>query len=82
MPVHAQRSTRSRRNFRCGSSTAVSSRRKLLPAREDAEPIVRLTELDPEDLFRKAFEKTHKRAPEAAHLDAFHRAAAEAAEGA
>ena len=51
-------------------------------AREDAEPIVRLTELDPEDLFRKAFEKTHKRAPEAAHLDAFHRAAAEAAEGA
>ena len=51
-------------------------------AHEHAEPILRLTELDPEDLFRKAFEKTHKRAPGEAHLDAFHRAAAEAAEGA
>ena len=42
-------------------------------------PLARLAERDPEELFRLAFERAHGRLPEAAHLDAFHRARAAAA---
>lgn len=42
------------------------------------EALARLAERDPEELFRLAFERTHGGAPEAAHLDVFHRARAAA----
>jgi exonuclease SbcD len=41
-----------------------------------AGALARLAERDPEDLFRLAFERQHSRPPGAAHLEAFHRAAA------
>lgn len=44
----------------------------------DAAPLVRLAECQPEELFRSAFEKLHAKAPDAAHLDIFHRMAEEA----
>jgi exonuclease SbcD len=45
-----------------------------------APATVRLGEIDPEDLFRQAFARTHHGAePAPAHLDAFHQAAAAAA---
>ncbi len=44
-----------------------------------APPHVRLAELQPEEIFRRAFERVRGSAPEAAHLDAFHQAAAAAA---
>ena len=43
-----------------------------------ADPMIRLAERDPEDLFKLAFERTFGVAPNAAHLDVFHRARAEA----
>ena len=43
-----------------------------------ADPLVRLAERDPEDLFKLAFERTFGAPPDAAHLDVFHRARAEA----
>lgn len=43
-----------------------------------ADPMIRLAERDPEDLFKLAFERTFGVAPDAAHLDVFHRARAEA----
>lgn len=43
-----------------------------------ADPMLRLAERDPEDLFKLAFERTFSVAPDAAHLDVFHRARAEA----
>jgi exonuclease SbcD len=43
-----------------------------------ADPLVRLAERDPEDLFKLAFERVRGAAPDAAHLDVFHRACAEA----
>ena len=43
-----------------------------------ADPMMRLAERDPEDLFKLAFERTFGVAPDAAHLDVFHRARAEA----
>jgi exonuclease SbcD len=39
--------------------------------------MVRLAERDPEDLFKLAFERQFGAAPDAAHLDVFHRARAE-----
>ena len=42
-----------------------------------ADPMMRLAERDPEDLFKLAFERTLGVAPDAAHLDVFHRARAE-----
>jgi exonuclease SbcD len=43
-----------------------------------ADPMIRLAERDPEDLFELAFERTFGVAPEAAHLDVFHHVRAEA----
>jgi len=43
-----------------------------------ADPMVRLAERDPEDLFKLAFERTFGVTPDAAHLDVFHRARTEA----
>lgn len=43
-----------------------------------ADPMIRLAERDPADLFKLAFERTFGVAPEAAHLDVFHRAQGEA----
>jgi DNA repair protein SbcD/Mre11 len=42
-----------------------------------ADPMIRLAERDPEDLFKLAFERAFGVAPDAAHLDVFHRARAE-----
>ncbi len=44
----------------------------------EAEPHVRLAEIEPEDLFRQAFERAHGRLPDPAHIEAFHGAAAAA----
>lgn len=41
------------------------------------DPLIRLAERDPEDLFKLAFERAFGVAPDAAHLDVFHRARAE-----
>lgn len=43
------------------------------------ETLARLAERDPEELFRLAFARTHGHAPEAAHLEVFHRARSAAA---
>jgi exonuclease SbcD len=43
-----------------------------------ADPLIRLAERDPEDLFKLAFERVRGAAPDAAHLDVFHRSCAEA----
>lgn len=43
-----------------------------------ADPLIRLAERDPEDLFKLAFEREFGVRPDAAHLDVFHRARAEA----
>ena len=42
------------------------------------DPMIRLAERDPEDLFKLAFERTFGVAPDVAQLDVFHRARAEA----
>ena len=42
------------------------------------DPLIRLAERDPEDLFKLAFERAFGASPNAAHLDVFHRARAEA----
>jgi DNA repair protein SbcD/Mre11 len=42
-----------------------------------ADALIRLAERDPEDLFKLAFERAFGVAPDAAHLDVFHRARAE-----
>jgi exonuclease SbcD len=42
------------------------------------DPLIRLAERDPEDLFKLAFERAFGTAPNAAHLDVFYRARAEA----
>ncbi|WP_316206876.1 MULTISPECIES: exonuclease SbcCD subunit D [unclassified Bradyrhizobium] len=42
-----------------------------------ADPMIRLAERDPEDLFKLAFERAFGVAPDAAHLDVFHQARAE-----
>lgn len=47
-------------------------------AKEAAAPIVRLAERAPEDLFRDAFQRNHNQAPDARHLEVFHRAFTEA----
>jgi DNA repair protein SbcD/Mre11 len=49
------------------------------PAAALREPLVRLADLVPEDLFNDAFQRTHGMEPEAAHRAAFHVAAAAAA---
>ena len=41
-----------------------------------SDPLIRLVERDPEDLFKLAFEREFGAAPNAAHLDVFHRARA------
>jgi DNA repair protein SbcD/Mre11 len=43
------------------------------PAAESIEPLLRLAERDPEDMFRMAFEKRNKSAPAVEHLEVFHR---------
>ncbi len=43
-----------------------------------ADPLARLADLAPEDLFRRAYERVHGAAPERAHLDVFHHLLAEA----
>jgi DNA repair protein SbcD/Mre11 len=43
-----------------------------------AVPFVRLVDRAPDDLFRAAFERVHGQPPQQAHLDVFHRIAAEA----
>ncbi|MBY5735633.1 exonuclease SbcCD subunit D [Rhizobium leguminosarum] len=43
-----------------------------------ADPMIRLAERDPEDLFKLAFERTFGVPPDSAHLDVFHQARAEA----
>jgi len=45
----------------------------------EAEPVERLSELQPEELFRRAFAKAIGAEPLSAHLEAFHAAAAAAA---
>jgi exonuclease SbcD len=40
---------------------------------ENPESLLRLAEHDPEDMFRRAFEKRNAAAPTAAHLEVFHR---------
>lgn len=45
------------------------------------DPLTRLTDIAPEDIFRMAFERKHGAAPEVAHLEAFHRALAASASG-
>lgn len=42
-----------------------------------ADPLVRLADRDPEELFKLAFERAFGVAPDAAHLDIFHRARVE-----
>lgn len=42
------------------------------PAAEIGDPLLRLAERDPQDMFRRAFEKQNGAPPSAAHLDAFH----------
>lgn len=42
------------------------------PAAEIGDPLLRLAEYDPQDMFRRAFEKQNGAPPSAAHLDAFH----------
>jgi exonuclease SbcD len=42
------------------------------------DPLIRLAERDPEDLFKLAFERAFGVAPGASHLDVFHRARSEA----
>lgn len=44
----------------------------------EGEPLVRLAERAPEDLFREAFLRTHAEEPNAQHREIFHRALAEA----
>ena len=52
-----------------------------IPHNESDAVALRLAELQPEDMFARAFAKAHDgRAPSPAHLEAFHRAAAYAAE--
>jgi exonuclease SbcD len=43
-----------------------------------ADPMIRLAERDPEDLFKLAFKRARGVAPDAAHLDVFHQARVEA----
>lgn len=43
-----------------------------------SDPLIRLAERDPEDMFKLAFEREFGAAPGVAHLDVFHRARAEA----
>lgn len=47
-------------------------------ASDQVDPLVRLSERAPEDLFRLAFERVLGRQPTAAHLDIFHQIAAKA----
>jgi exonuclease SbcD len=50
----------------------VAASAEAAPAGETSAPVVRLVERDPEDMFRRAFEKRNGKTPDAAHLDAFH----------
>lgn len=56
----------------------VRPRPETLAEKDTAGPIVRLAERAPEDLFRDAFQRNHNQAPDARHLEVFHRAFAEA----
>jgi exonuclease SbcD len=60
----------------------VESRVAAMPVALDkavvTDPLIRLAERDPQDLFKLAFEHAFRVAPDAAHLDVFHRACAEA----
>lgn len=47
------------------------------PVITEAAALVRLSDLEPEDLFKTAFASVHGEEPDAAHLELFHRAAAE-----
>ncbi|MCL2715466.1 MAG: exonuclease subunit SbcD [Alphaproteobacteria bacterium] len=54
--------------------TAAAAGNDELPV---CDPLIRLADRNPEDLFRLAFERAHNSAPEPAHLDVFHQVAAE-----
>ncbi|MDD7910272.1 exonuclease SbcCD subunit D [Pseudovibrio exalbescens] len=56
---------------------SVVRKDRSAPEITEAEALVRLHELEPVDLFKTAFEAAHGVAPEASHLELFHRAAAE-----
>lgn len=45
-----------------------------LESQAPADPVRRLAEYDPAEMFRRAFERTHGVPPEASHLDVFHHA--------
>lgn len=47
-------------------------------AQSNGQSFIRLVDRVPDDLFRAAYERTHGAAPQQAHLDMFHRIAAEA----
>ncbi|KZK77065.1 Nuclease SbcCD subunit D [Pseudovibrio sp. Ad46] len=48
------------------------------PISAEAESLIRLSEIQPDELFKSAFERVHGIEPEAKHLDYFYRAIAEA----
>lgn len=56
----------------------VAARPDAVGVPTDTASTIRLSERDPEDLFKLAFERTFGSAPDASHLDVFHRARAEA----
>jgi exonuclease SbcD len=58
--------------------TRVAAMPEALDEAVISDPLIRLAERDPEDLFKLAFERASGVAPNAAHLDVFHRARAEA----
>ncbi len=48
------------------------------PISAEATSLIRLSEIQPDELFKSAFERVHGIEPEAKHLDYFYRAIAEA----
>jgi exonuclease SbcD len=53
-------------------SAGFSVERLSAPALVATRPALRLSECDPSELFRLAFEREHGRSPATAHLEAFH----------
>lgn len=59
-----------------GVSVLRPPRQQIISA--EAESLIRLSEVKPDELFKSAFERVHGIAPDAKHLDYFYRAIAEA----
>jgi len=60
--------------------TRVAAAEETVTATPSTDPLIRLGEMDPDDLFRQAFARAHSGVePSPAHVDAFHQAAAAAA---